>query len=45
MKMYPNRAEVIRVALRDLLKVELRHIAKKKEWAILSNFFILFLYS
>ncbi len=31
MNMYPNRSEVIRVAIRDLLKSELTSIPRKKE--------------
>ncbi len=31
MNMYPNRSEVIRVAIRDLLKTELSSILRKKE--------------
>ncbi|TKJ24319.1 MAG: CopG family transcriptional regulator [Promethearchaeota archaeon Loki_b32] len=31
MNLYPNRSEVIRVAIRDLLKTELSSILRKKE--------------
>jgi hypothetical protein len=31
MNLYPNRSEVIRVAIRDLLKTELSVILRKKE--------------
>ncbi len=31
MNLYPNRSEVIRVAIRDLLKTKLSSILRKKE--------------